>query len=181
MTKDFESHIENLFRRLYAPLVAYGNKFVQDPEIAKEIVQEVFANLWEKGNSLQIKTSEEAYLYTAVRNRSINHLKAQVRNLDRSVALMDVHTSVDDLEVQHMESMELAKIIKAAIESLSQKTQIIFTLSREEELSYKEISEKLEISIKTVEFHISSALKTIRSFLEKYWYLPVLLIATLRF
>lgn len=173
--EDFEAYIEQLFKKLYTPLVNYSNKFVKDTEAAKEVVQNTFVYILEKG-SLQITTSEEAYLYTAVRNRSLNYLKAHMRQLDRTGELHEPYTSTQDTNIQGIESADLERILNTAIESLSKKTQIIFRLSREESLSYKEISEKLGVSVKTVEFHISSALKTIRTFLEKYWYLPIILI-----
>lgn len=172
--ENFEVDIEQLFKKLYVSLVNHSNKFVKDVEAAREVVQETFVHLLEKGESLQIKTSAEAYLYMAVRNRSLNYLKAQMRDLDRQGELHENYTATQDTNIQGVESADLAYILDAAIESLSKKTQVIFRLSRDESLSYKEISEQLGISIKTVEFHISSALKTIRTFLEKHWYLPMI-------
>ncbi|EAY24222.1 RNA polymerase sigma-70 factor [Microscilla marina] len=172
--EDFEAYIAQLFKKLYVPLVNHSNKLVKDVEAAREVVQETFVHLLEKGDSLHIKTSEEAYLYTAVRNRSLNYLKAQMRQLNRQGELHETYTATQDLNIQGVEAADLARILDVAIESLSKKTQVIFRLSRDESLSYKEISEQLGISVKTVEFHISSALKTIRSFLEKHWYLPVI-------
>lgn len=174
-----ESNIAALFKKLYTPLVNYSYKFVKDVDLAKEVVQETFAHLLEKGDALQIKTSEQAYLYTAVRNRSLNHLKAQMRHLERQGELTDTKAAVEDMQFRDIESAELAQILNVAVDSLSKKTQIIFRLSREESLSYKEISEKVGVSVKTVEFHISSALKTIRAFLEKHWYLPIIIMVIL--
>lgn len=73
--EDFEAYIEQLFKKLYTPLVNYSNKFVKDTEAATEVVQNSFVCILEKGR-LQITTSEEAYLYAAVRNRSLNYLKS---------------------------------------------------------------------------------------------------------
>ncbi|WP_299466468.1 RNA polymerase sigma-70 factor [uncultured Microscilla sp.] len=160
---------------MYVPLVNHSNKFLKDVEAAREVVQATFVHLLEKGDSLQIKTSAEAYLYTAVRNRSLNYLKAQMRHMERQGELHENYTAIQDLNIQGVESADLAHILDLAIASLSKKTQVVFRLSRDESLNYKEISEQLGISVKTVEFHISSALKTIRAFLEKHWYLPVIL------
>lgn len=174
--KDFEAYIEGLFKQLYVPLVNYSNKFVKDPEVAREVVQETFVRILEKGQ-LQINTSEEAYLYTAVRNRSLNYLKSKLKqSTDRIDDVPAIAAQTSEYQHQNLESADLARILDSAIASLSEKTQIIFRLSREESLTYKEISNQMNISVKTVEFHISTALKTIRSYLEKHWYLPVILL-----
>ncbi len=173
--EDFEVRIEKLFKQLYVSLANYSNKFVKDQDAAREVVQATFVHILEKGE-LHITTSEEAYLYTAVRNRSLNYLKAKVKQAARFEENPQITTQASDNQLQELESDDLARILDQAIASLSEKTQIIFRLSREESLTYKEISQQLDVSVKTVEFHISTALKTIRSFLEKHWYLPVILI-----
>ncbi|OJJ23502.1 hypothetical protein BKI52_03830 [marine bacterium AO1-C] len=173
--EDFDARIEGLFKQLYLPLVNYSNKFVKDSEAAREVVQATFVHILEKG-ALHITTSEEAYLYTAVRNRSLNYLKAKIKHSNRLEDTSEITVTASDDQLKELESSDLAHILDVAIASLSQKTQIIFHLSREESLTYKEISEQLDVSVKTVEFHISTALKTIRAFLEKHWYLPIVLI-----
>ena len=173
--KDFEARVEGLFKQLYVPLVNYSNKFVKEPEAAREVVQATFVHILEKGE-LNITTSEEAYMYTAVRNRSLNYLKAKLKHTQRLEQTSETTATASNDQLQELKSGDLARILDLAIASLSEKTQIIFRLSREESLTYKEISEQLDVSVKTVEFHISSALKTIRSFLEKHWYLPIILI-----
>lgn len=169
---DIQSY-ELLFREYFIPLTNFANSFLRDMEASKEIVQEVFINMWKKRDEMESGKQLKSYLYTSVRNRSFNYLrdhkKFQSNVLDVELADYDSPLHVDDLEVE-----ELNEKIQQAIDGLPERCGEIFRLSRFEELKYGEIAEKLGISVKTVEAQMSKALKVLKSELKDYLTLLIL-------
>lgn len=133
-------------------------KYVGDIEVAKNIVHDVFLALWEKFESLPSDTNYRSYLYTAVRNRSLNFIRDQ-----KKVVSLDGASDLSTSEGNNpMETEELETQIELAISQLPERCRIIFEMSRYEELKYSEIAKKMGISIKTVEAQISKALGILR-------------------
>jgi len=157
---------EQLFREYFSPLCNFALGYINDLDTAKEIVQEVFINLWNKKDSITSEKPVKAYLYTSVRNRCLNYIRDHKKF--RSYVL-DVE--IEDCELvfenDSMTQTETRLKIQQAIEKLPEKCRQVFQLSRFEELKYKEIAEKLGISTKTVEVHISKALKILREELKE--------------
>src|SRR5688572_14380955 len=165
---------EMLFRTYYQPLCNYAFTFLQDREDAEEIVQSTFILVWEKRDTLAIRTSVKPYLYAMVRNACLNvikHEKIKQKYAVEEMALAD--RSHEDV-THAMASHELEYRIKIAMEELPEQCRMVFKLSRFEELRYAEIAEQLNISVKTVENHMGKALKIMREQLKDY--LPLLLI-----
>ena len=161
-----EQSFEKLFRYYYEPLANFALKYLGDPEEAEEIVQEVFTYVWQKRGQLDVRTNPKSYLYGAVRNGCLNHLKHQkVENLyvQRALHTLDQYDQVDIMELS-----ELQETIKKAIEKLPPKCREIFELNRFEGKRYKEIAEHLNISLKTVENQMGKALKILREKLGDY-------------
>jgi RNA polymerase sigma-70 factor (ECF subfamily) len=170
----------NLVRLYYTSLCRYAIKYVRSEEQAEEIVQDVFLSLWERRGVLMITTSLEAYLHTAVKYRSLNHLK---KKLATQELISDyeayAHPSTNNTEDQ-IAGNELAHLVTQAIRALPEKCRIIFDLSRNGGLTYREIATELNISPKTVETQISIALRRIKEFLGKHWdtLIPLVLVGT---
>lgn len=159
---------ETLFRQNYSNLCSYAHNFLKDPETSEEIVQEVMVNFWNRRNILEIRDSAKAYLYRAVRNSCMNHLKhLKVREQHASDARSAVAESTIDPE-QVLIMSELEWRIREAIDKLPVERKKAFCLSRYEGLTYPEIAERLDISVKTVENQIGAALKTLRKELAEY-------------
>lgn len=165
---------EMLFRNYYQPLCNYAYTFLQDKEDAEEIVQSTFLLVWEKRDTLAIRTSVKPYLYAMVRNACLNvlkHEKIKQRFAGEEIALADrAHDSVSHT----IASNELEYRIKVAMNELPDQCRMVFKLSRFEELKYAEIAEQLNISVKTVENHMGKALKIMREQLKDY--LPLILV-----
>ena len=164
---------EMFFKTYYQPLCNYAYTFIQDKDEAEEIVQSAFLSVWEKRESLDIKTSLKSYLYTMVRNTSLNVIKHEKIKQKYVGEALAVNERTHDGVAQSVLSSELEERIHLAMQVLPEQCRLVFKLSRFEELKYSEIAEQLNISIKTVENHMGKALKIMREQLKDY--LPLLI------
>lgn len=159
---------ENLFHRFYSGLCGYAESLVRKGEIAEEVVQDVFYNIWKNRKTLQINKSWQSYLYRSVYNNSMMYL----RKTNRLHSLEDDNRPdpiVDTADpAQLMQLNEVSELLSRTLEELPERTREIFRLNREEGLKYREIAERLSISVKTVEANMGKALKALRNSLEKY-------------
>lgn len=172
-----EATFERVFKAHYAALHAYAHVMLKDTESAEESVQTVFLNLWEKRFNLQINISLKAYLYKAVYHQSLNQLKhRKVRQRYEEASLKASQEASQQIEG---EEKELQDRIRATLDALPEKCRMVFQLSRFEELKYTEIAERMGISLKTVEAHMSKALKTLRTDLAEFLPLAILIIEIL--
>lgn len=158
-----------LYRRHWKELLDSAYKRLKDIGTAESIVQEVFVHLYVKRETLSIKVSLAAYLHTVLKNKVIDEIRKQiVRNtyrqelFDRPPATLyeDVHSL--------LEEKELKEKIDGFVETLPIKCKEVFLLKQRKHLSNKAIAEKLQISEKTVEGHLTHARKCLRIYLEGY-------------
>jgi len=154
----FEQVFKNHFKRLHA----YAFTILRDEIQAEEMVQQVFFKLWERNENLSLTGSVTSYLYRAVHNESLNYIKHQKV---RSNHQLNVAYSMKN-EVEHpakkIMAGELEKKIHSALNELPEQCRTIFQMSRFDELKYREIADKLGISVKTVENQMSKALRLLR-------------------
>ncbi|MEQ8415508.1 MULTISPECIES: RNA polymerase sigma-70 factor [unclassified Imperialibacter] len=162
------SSLEVLFKQHYTELCRYALKLTRNNEVAEEVVQEVFVNFWERREEINISYSVKAYLVASVRNRSINYLKLQLPKELKKEDVDNLSEKADLSDPTQIEYNELYSIVQKAIDLLPDRCKVIFVLSREEGLTYQEIAEKLELSVKTVENQMSIALKKLRVSLKPY-------------
>lgn len=158
---------EMLFHQYYGYLCSYAVKIVNDKDEAEEIVQDFFVRLWEKRNQISIESSVKNYFFRSIKNlciNSIQHDKIKAKHAQKVISESETNTSAEDYFVE----FDLAEKIEESIQALPNKRREIFRLSREEGLKYREIAEKLNVSIKTVETQMSLAIKTLREKLKKY-------------
>lgn len=168
-----EQVFEEIFRTYYERLCNYANTILNDMDEAEEMVQNAFITVWEKHESLEIHTSLKSYLYRSVHNSCLNRVKHyKVRQIHGEAIKHQADILYDDAS-EDLVGKELEGVINQAIEELPQQCRMVFRLSRFENLSYAEIAEQLNISVKTVENHMVKALKTLREKLKDY--LPVLI------
>ena len=169
ISEDDRSAFEEVFRLHYSDLCKFGVKYVRDEIIAEEIVQEVFINIWDRRATININTSVKAYLFTAVRNRSFNYIKLQLPKEQNKVELDNIGLFEIDGTSEDERKKELIRHVQLAIDSLPNKCKIIFNLSRNSGMTYKEIAEELGLSVKTVENQVGHALKKLRTDLLPLW------------
>jgi RNA polymerase sigma-70 factor (ECF subfamily) len=167
---------ESLFKSQYANLCGYAVKYVWEMDQAEEIVQDLFFNIWNKRNELYISSSVESYLFRAVRNACLNYLKHK-KIRDNYVTTVQEHYSPGrGLDDNPVETLELQKKIDESIESMPTERKKIFLLSRYDGLKYKEIADKLSISVKTVEAQMGKALKYLREELREFMVILILVL-----
>lgn len=161
-----ERAFEKLFKLYYAPLCFYTSGILQDEAAAEEIVQEFFVKFWEKREKIQIETSLKNYFFRSVKNLCLNKIKHEQIKLQHAKNVISEAESTGYSD--HFLEVDLQKDIEESIAALPEKRREIFRLSREEGLKYREIAEKLNISIKTVEAQMGLAIKSLRDSLKKY-------------
>ena len=168
-----EQSFEKVYRYFYPRLIYFAKQYVYDLEASKNIVQDVFTELWDKRNTLQKETNLNAWLFTVTKNKSlkiISHLKSQ-RNYDSyfKARQLDVnYIALSDFDTSNFVFEELQAQINAAMEKLSPACRKVFEMSRFEDRKNREITEELNLSIKTVEAHISKALRSLKAELKDY-------------
>lgn len=156
-----ERCLQELYDDYYQYLVNSVYRMVPDQSIAEDMAQEVFMEIWKKRDQLEFRTSVGAYLRRAVTNRALNYIRAQRMDFDSEDAASQLQ-SKDISSVRNLELEDLQSLIDESIEDLPEKCRLVFAMSRFEEMKYAEIAESLNISIKTVENHISKALKMLK-------------------
>jgi len=157
------AEFEKLYFENYTKLCQKIYRFVRDEDVAKDIVQDVFLNYWQKFHELKIRESPEVYLYRSCINRALNYLKESERRAEREQNYADAnaenYNQRPDLD---MIASETKNKMEKAIDNLPAACKIAFLLSRHEQKSYKEIATLMEISVNIVEKHIGKALKILR-------------------
>lgn len=161
---------EAAFRLLYdqykARLYCYCFKFTRCEETAKEYVQDIFVKLWEERQTLHAEGNISAFLYTIAKHKLINHLKKAALNASYLQEQKRLGSEVCTSTETGLEYDNYLELACRAVKQLPPQRQLIFTMSRQQELSHREIALALGISKNTVKEQIAKALKSLRLFLE---------------
>jgi RNA polymerase sigma-70 factor (ECF subfamily) len=163
--------LEVLFHSHYATLCEYVYHFVRSREAAEDLVQDLFVRLWQLKADAAPGTLAESYLYKAARNRALRYLKHQrVERRWADQAAGDAESTLQTLRAANdpAETHDLTDAIHAAIELLPSRCRLIFLMSREQQLTYGQIAQALEISLSTVETQMGRALKRLRAHLAPF-------------
>jgi RNA polymerase sigma-70 factor (ECF subfamily) len=163
LAKRDESAFEQVFKTHFKSLHAYAFTILKDEAEAEEMVQQVFFKLWERTETLNITGSITVYLYRAVHNESLNYLKHEkVKSNHRLHVAYSMKNETDNASKKVL-GAELEGKLQAAMNELPEQCRTIFQMSRFDEMKYREIADKLDISIKTVENQMGKALKILRT------------------
>jgi RNA polymerase sigma-70 factor, ECF subfamily len=171
-----EQAFELLFRKFNVRLCIFANKFLNDPEEAQEVVQNVFVKIWEGREEIDPEDSLKSYIFKIVQNLSLNKLRR--RKVESRYVEIYKLVYIEQQEISAHDSLlarELEESITHSIGKLPTECRKVFELSRIEGLKYREIADTLNISVKTVEAQMSKALRSLR--IELSDYLVLLLIA----
>lgn len=150
---------ERIFRDLYRPLCLFALRFTEKTEDAEDVVQQAFADVWDKCRNNVTIANFKSYLYQAVRNRSLTLIAQSSDTGQDTESLADLE---DTSEEEQISRSERDARLWTAIDGLPPERKKIFLLSKRDGLKYQEIAEELNISVKTVENQIGKALKTLR-------------------
>jgi RNA polymerase sigma-70 factor (family 1) len=162
------SAFETLFHAYYAPLCSFAYRYLGARDLAEEIVQEVFLCIWERRESWDVRTSVRSYLLTSVRNAALSYLRHERVVRRRQAEVRDSHESVAASPEACALEAETVVAVRQAIARLPDRCRLVFTLHREQGLTYAEVAEALGISPRTVEVQIGRALKSLRKALASH-------------
>jgi RNA polymerase sigma-70 factor (ECF subfamily) len=161
--------LEVLFNQHYSNLCRYLLLLFKNQLLVEHIAQDIFVYIWENRQHIEIKTSMESYLYSAGRYKALNQIRNSSKRESIHMSLVNSSSLEEESSDKIMEIKELEQIIEQAINTLPERCQKIFRLSRQEEMSYKEIAHLMDISINTVENQIGIALKKLRTVLRPFY------------
>lgn len=154
--------LERIYKRYHHVLYSHAYRRLPDREEVRDILHEIFINLWQNRNTLFITSSLSAYLYASVRGRVLNVIRNQKvrdRYAQSLQAFMD--EGVEVIETQLREK-ELIRLVEREVGALPTQMRIIFEMSRFQERSHKEVAEELNISPQTVRTQVRNALRILR-------------------
>ncbi|MFC5284478.1 RNA polymerase sigma-70 factor [Pedobacter alpinus] len=164
---------EKVFKQYFKALQNYAYTMLNDLDVAEEMVQNVFLKIWEKREILPRDTITASYLYKSVYHESLNHLRHQkVKSLYQQRTLYSMKNETGSAS-DRIKLRQLEEHLQKALNDLPQQCRTIFQMSRFDELRYREIAEKLGISIKTVEGQMGKALRLMRIKLVDF--LPIMI------
>jgi len=163
LKKDDETALTEIYDKYWKPLFISSYNLLKDKEVCEEIIQDIFIDIWKNREKIQIKISLNSYLYASTRYKVFNHFRK--KNNELRVELFEslnkrFQYATPETKLMHQ---ELVIQIEGIVESLPPKCKEVYKMSRDEQLSHKEISDKLNISTKTVENHITKALRVIKA------------------
>lgn len=170
-----ERAFDALFRTHYAGMCRFVTQLVYSRAVAEEIVQEVFVLIWERYEHIGETHPSRAYLYTAARHQALNyirHKRLEERWTDEQLTVEQPEITVES----HLDEHALIHAVQQAIEQLPKGCRLVYTMSRQENLTYQEIATALGLSVKTVEAQMSRALRLLRKSLMPFITGSILLI-----
>lgn len=167
LKKNNEKAFEFLYRKYWAKVYNFTKLYITSVSDAEEIVHEVFVKLWEARMFVNEDKNFDGFLFIITRNLIFNRSRKSFNQVFYQVTIAESMEETYNVE-DELAASDLRNHINSLIELMPPRRQEIFRLSREKQLSYKEIAELLDISEKTVEHHIADALKFLKRNMELY-------------
>lgn len=164
--QDGSKGLELIFKEYYEVMCLTALRITKERSLAEDIVQEVFYELFRKRDTVQIQ-SLIGYLKRSVYNRSLNKIKSSKEIFDSDDLNLELSDNSSSSQ-ENLEFQELESYLNDVIDRLPEKCRLVFILNRFEELSYKEVAQKMDISVKTVENQMSKALRILREEMVNY-------------
>lgn len=181
LLNDDKNSFRVIFNDYFKPLCKLSLHYLEDKDEAKGVVQDAFVKLWEIRNELNADSNLRNFLFTLVKNDCLNILKRRQVLLKHheKIKWMEMHYQYESLQRMGddcLEFKELKEKIDLGIQNLPEHCRIVFEMSRFDDLKNREIADKLGVTQKTVEAHLTKALKILRNDLKDY--LPVIAVIT---
>lgn len=173
--KTYSLLFEELFLKHYKALHFHIYTIVRNEEVTEDIIQDIFLELWNRKEKIDFSFPIRGYLIRCATNLSLNHI-GSLNYLSR--AELPIEVEFNDMlwnQEDEYSCRELAELLNRSVNTLPPQCKEVFQLSRKKNLTNKEISSRLNINIKTVEKHITKALKIIRGHLSKEGFTTLLI------
>jgi RNA polymerase sigma-70 factor (ECF subfamily) len=164
---DDKTALKQLFDAHYPAVCGAIHRLVGERGVTEDLAQQVFIRFWEKRHQITISTSPGAYLHRMAVNEALAWLRSRKNQQPEEVTPNTPFSPEASVEENFLHG-ELQEHIKRAIEALPPRCRTVFQLSRFEEMSYQEIADQMDISIKTVEHQMGKALRVLRERLKFY-------------
>ena len=156
--EDDEQSLSKLFYKYYEYLYQFAGRYLDDAQLAENVVQDVFVHFWENRKTININTNLKSYLFTSTKNNCINYIEQHKKKLFQNIYTIKIQDNVQSPELKYIEN-ELTESIQNAINLLPDKCRQVYILKRYDGFKYKEISEILNISVNTVKTQMKRAVK----------------------
>ena len=172
----FIKELTDVFQKKQERFISFAYSYLRDRQEAEDIVMNAFTTIWEKREQLQSHTNINALLLTAIKNRCLNHIehlqvKLRAEQNISSIKQKEISLRISSLEACNPDKIfcsEIQELLNKTISSLPDTSKKVFLLSRINDLTNKEIAKELDISVKTVEFHMTKSLKILKEKLRDY-------------
>ncbi|REL32842.1 RNA polymerase sigma-70 factor [Rhodohalobacter sp. SW132] len=157
-----EYAFELLFKEYYEQLTRFSWRFVKCKAVAEGLVQDIFSDLWENRGNMELTGCIRPYLYKVVKNHSLNYIKHQEVQNKYDPLWMDQKEVPMIKYGKEKREEQIREAIKQAVEKLPERSRMTYKLHRHDGLTYKEIAEVMDVSVKTVESQMTRTLKLLR-------------------
>jgi RNA polymerase sigma-70 factor, Bacteroides expansion family 1 len=164
---DSQKAFESLYLSFFDRLLRFASLHVVSNHEAEEIVSDTFLAIWKGRKTLPEVANFEAYIYSIMRYKIIDHLRTNVqKNIRLDDLQIDLFAAVETTPEDDLITQEQVELLNDAINSLPNKCKIAFKMVREDKMRYKDVAEALEISVKTLETHLATATRKLRELLS---------------
>ena len=162
LSKDKELSLEVLFNYYYPRLYEFSKSILKLEQGIDDILQAVFIRIWQNRKKIKDPATFNSYIFTITRNLLLNELRSRLNQTKLKDEIRKLATAQEYVTYDQTQYKELKNKLEQVIEELPDRQKEVFILSRTEGLSHKEIASKLQITTKTVEYHISLAIKSLK-------------------
>lgn len=165
---DSQAALKSLYLAYFQKLMRFTGLYVSSPAEAEEIVSDTFLVIWDNRKALPALANFNAYIYTIARHKAVSYYRKQhMEQVTLDASLIDIFVHTDTTPEDDLISREEIDRLNTAINSLPPKCKMAFKLVREDKLKYKEVAGILDISVKTLEAHLATAVKKLREALSE--------------
>lgn len=168
LKQDSEHAFELVFNHYHNMVYKVAMLYVKSPAAAEDIVQDVFLKIWFQRKNLPGIISFESWIYTLTHNLTINYLKKVAHEWKARARWTTENERIESSTDHKLRNAQYSELLIEAIGQLPQQQQKVYTLAKENGLSYEAIARELSVSPLTVKTHMARALASIRSFLQKH-------------
>ena len=168
LSQDNDSALEELFNYYYPRLFNFSKSFLKIEDGIDDILQVVFVKIWQNRKSIKNSGTFNSYIFTITRNLLLNEQRSRLHKQSTKEEISKLSVAPEYSLMEQIEYTDLKEKVDHIVNELPQRQKEIFVLSRTEGLSHKEIAEKLKISTKTVEYHITLAVRFLKDELKGF-------------